>query len=95
MVAIAAVSLAACGSSNKSVGGTASVHSQFLAFAERMRSHGLTSFPDPVRAGSGLPSENTLVIDGYAFTLGPGANMSSPAFQQAMTACQPRGIGKR
>jgi hypothetical protein len=50
-----------------------------VKFAECMRSHGVTRFPDP--GGSGR-----LTIDGVAN--GSSLDVSSPAFKQALTACQ-------
>jgi hypothetical protein len=47
-----------------------------LNFARCMRSHGVSSFPDPTPSGGGF---NVNV---------PGINPSSPAFKAAQTACQ-------
>ena len=53
---------------------------QLLKYAECMRSHGLSDFPDPVPAPGG----------GYAFKVEPGLNPRSPTpqFKAATTACQ-------
>jgi hypothetical protein len=82
----AATVIAACGShspnSSGSLGASRSNPSQAqaqeegLSFARCMRSHRISSFPDPTPNGGG-------------FTLGaPGTNSSSPAFKAAQTACQ-------
>lgn len=49
---------------------------QALEFATCMRSHGLTSFPDPNSAG------------GFEFPVGGGINPQSPQFRSAQQACQ-------
>jgi hypothetical protein len=82
----AAAMIAACGSnspsgsaSSGSAGAGASqtqAQQDGLSFARCMRSHGVSSFPDP--------SPN-----GGAFNLSaPGINLSSPAFKTAQTACK-------
>jgi hypothetical protein len=71
-----AIVLAACGSSStKSSGSPAASSNQGVAFAECMRAHGLTNFPDP---GSG---------GGIQFSQGSGINPQSPGFQTAQKAC--------
>ena len=83
---VAAAVIAACGSnspgSSGSSGSSGSDASQAqaqqagLSFARCMRSHGVSSFPDPTPTGGG-------------FNLSaPGINSSSPAFKAAQTACQ-------
>lgn len=46
-----------------------------LALAKCMRAHGVPNFPDPTAGGNG-------------FELGPGLDLSSPAFKAARVACQ-------
>lgn len=56
-----------------------------LAFAECMRTHGEPDFPDPA-----LTASNTtplLDLRGLLFTVTPGLNPTSPAFQQAASDC--------
>jgi hypothetical protein len=77
---VLALLLAACGRSPSSPsGGTSSsggsISSEQLAFSQCMRSHGLSSYPDPTR--SGLPK------------VGPQQlGVTSSEFQAAETACQ-------
>jgi hypothetical protein len=53
-----------------------------LKFAECMRSHGLSKFPDPIRNGSG-----------GSFNLnGSGIDPLSPQFKSAIQACQKLGL---
>jgi hypothetical protein len=86
VAALVAAAIAACGSnsppSSGPPGSSSSNPSQTeaqqagLSFARCMRSHGVTSFPDPTPGGGG-------------FTLNaPGINSSSPAFRAAETACR-------
>ncbi len=73
--AVCVVALVACGSSHKPSPTTRSVaDSQGLEFANCMRAHGLTSFPDPSAGGGG-------------FELGAGIDPQSPAFKSARLAC--------
>ena len=83
-LAAARVVIAACGShsprrSGASAGSNASqtqAQQEGLSYARCMRSHGVSSFPDPSPNGGGL-------------SLGaPGVNSSSPAFKAAQTACR-------
>jgi hypothetical protein len=60
---------------------------RLLALAQCMRRHGLTNFPDPTIFQGGVPSGQSIVIDGYEFKLGAGLDPQSPMFQQAMRAC--------
>ena len=70
-VVTCAVLIAACGSSKKP---SASIHhSQFLAFSECMRSHGVTNFPDPSSSGG--------------IQLSGNMNPFSPAFKSAQARC--------
>jgi hypothetical protein len=74
---------AACGGGSSpasSAGGTLSLSSlttQALAYAQCMRAHGITNFPDPF--------ENSNQI-GFSTT---GLDTSSPRFKAANKACQP------
>ena len=82
----AAMVIAAYGSNSPSSSGSsgnsgsnpsqAQVQQEGLSFARRMRSHGVSSFPDPTPNGGGLNVS------------APGSNSSSPAFKAARTACQ-------
>ncbi|HXR22997.1 MAG TPA: hypothetical protein VN786_10605 [Acidimicrobiales bacterium] len=69
---------AAAGS--RSSGQSGPTEAQLLKYAECMRAHGLSNFPDPVPAQGG----------GFAFRVGPGLNPRSPTpqFQSATKACQ-------
>jgi hypothetical protein len=75
IVAACALLLVACGSSGKS-GSRASVASQGLQFANCMRAHGISNFPDPGPGGA------------LKLTPGSGLNPSSPAFEAAQRACK-------
>jgi hypothetical protein len=80
----AATVIAACGSSSPSSSGSsgrsgsdtsqAQAQPEGLSFARCMRSHGVSSFPDPSANG------------GFNISA-PGINPSSPAFRNAETAC--------
>jgi hypothetical protein len=82
----AAVVIAACGSDSPSSSGSsgssgsnpsqAQAQQEGLSFARCMRSHGVSSFPDPTPNGGG------------SNVSAPGINSSSPAFKAAQTACQ-------
>jgi hypothetical protein len=74
---------------SSSAGGSSGVMGQFLAYAQCMRSHGISDFPDPSTAGGGI-----------AFDLhgGPGSdlNRNDPRYEAANQACQsllPGGLG--
>jgi hypothetical protein len=69
------LTIAACGSSSQSTTSLASVHSQFVEFADCMRSHGVPDFPDP-RPGGGIHIQ-----------VGSGINPFSPAFKAAHANC--------
>jgi hypothetical protein len=56
---------------------TAQEQQDYLKAAACMRSHGITSFPDPSFAGGGVH-----------FTIPPGIDSSSPQFTQARQTCQ-------
>jgi hypothetical protein len=68
-----AVALAACGSSSKP-DTSASSEKPTLKFAQCMRAHGISNFPDPT--GNGLQIGGT------------GINPQSPAFQAAQRVCE-------
>lgn len=69
--------VAACGSSSHPTGTAISArYSQALKFSECMRSHGVTSFPDP-SAGGGIQLQSS-----------SGINPFSPAFKAAQGACR-------
>ena len=68
-----AVAIAACGSSGISRNGSGtSGPSGGIAFADCVRAHGITNFPDPSGGGSQIPA---------------GINPRSPGFQSAQNAC--------
>jgi hypothetical protein len=75
IVAVAACGalIAACGSSKKP--SASAHHSQFLAFSECMRAHGVTNFPDPGSSG------------GIQLNAGSGINPFSPSFKSAQGRC--------
>jgi hypothetical protein len=55
-------------------------------FAQCMRSHGMSNFPDPSQtAPSGAVA--VLVLKGMVFALGPGIDPKSPGFRQAASRC--------
>jgi hypothetical protein len=84
LIAIVAL-ISGCGSSapaeTGSGGGnnTAANAQKAVKFAECMRSNGVSQFPDPSASGK-------LTIDAVAN--GSGLNTSTPAFQQAISACK-------
>jgi hypothetical protein len=89
------VLISACGSSQpaatSSANNTAANAQQAVKFAKCMRRNGISNFPDPGASGK-------LTIDAVAN--GSSLDTSSPAFNQAMTACkelEPAGFtgGKR
>ena len=70
------VVVAACGSSGKSSsGGSNAKFAAGVRFADCMRSHGVSNFPDPSAGG------------GISITPGSGIDPRSPAFQSAQSAC--------
>lgn len=77
-----AVGIAACGSSSKPSAPAGSTGTgQAIAYADCMRSHGVTGFPDPGPEGFALPST---------------INQQSPSYQAAQRVCaklQPGPIG--
>jgi len=58
---------------------TASAHERAVKFAECMRANGVGAFPDPDASGA-------LTIDAVAN--GSSVDTSSPAFEQALSACK-------
>lgn len=78
---LCAVALAACGSSRKPTTSASSANaskaSAFLHFAECMRAHGVSNFPDPSGGGGGIK-----------IPIGAGFNPRSPAVQAAQSACR-------
>jgi hypothetical protein len=88
-VAGAAALLAACGSANNpgaaSIGESASIpsssdHSETLAYAACMRTHGEPDFPDPVALADGYY--------GFRILKGDGVVPGSPQFESAARACK-------
>lgn len=85
-VFLAGTVIAACGSgspshsSSSSSSGTdasqAQPQQELLNFSRCMRSHGVSSFPDPSAGGGGFDVSSA------------GINTSSPAFEAAQTACK-------
>lgn len=76
------MAVAACGGSSRpqsthSTGTASGKAGAALAFAQCMRAHGVTNFPDP-KAGS----------RGIQIQAGSGVNPSSPAFTAAQSACR-------
>ncbi len=65
---------------------SASQYRSALKFAGCMRSHGLSSFPDPARSVSASAGP-IFVVRGMEFELGSGLNPASPAFTRAAAAC--------
>jgi hypothetical protein len=84
LAALALVALiggAGCGASasSDSGGATATVHVQSLKFAQCMRDHGVSAFPDPDGSGG-------LTIDAVAN--GSSLDTNSAPFKQAISACK-------
>jgi hypothetical protein len=91
-VLVAALAVAACGSSSPNTGGATSAQgdssgnrAKGLAFARCMRSHGVTNFPDPGSGGGGFRLE---LSSGPSGTSVNGVAVNGPAFQSAMHACR-------
>jgi hypothetical protein len=85
-----ALLVAACGSTSTGSGQTdtnASNSAVLVKFSDCMRSHGVTSFPDPSTTQSG---GNSFGIDGYNFNLPANLNTQSPAYVSADKTCQGR-----
>jgi hypothetical protein len=88
---VAALGLAACGSSSTDTGGgstnshgaSAADAGKALAFARCMRSHGVTNFPDPT--GGRLELQVQKSPDSTSVN---GVEVNGPVFQSAMQACR-------
>jgi hypothetical protein len=86
---VAALGLAACGSSRPNTGGSTSAQgdpanaAKALAFARCMRSHGVSNFPDPTNGELKLQVQKT-----PNSTSVNGAEVNGPAFQSALQACR-------
>lgn len=86
ILAGATVPLAACGSSSPSSGTNAAATSngnKALAFAQCMRSHGVSNFPDPTGGKFNLRVQRT-----PGSTNVNGVEVNGPAFRSAMNACK-------
>ena len=70
-----AVIIAACGSGNSNSKNASNGFSAGVRFADCMRSHGVTNFPDPSAGG------------GIHLSAGSGINPFSPVFKAARAAC--------
>jgi hypothetical protein len=73
---------------------SASERQAALRFAQCLRAHGQSDFPDPTET----PPPGTtrvLVLRGMVFALKPGVDPKSPGFRQAMTACGVRPPGQQ
>lgn len=82
VLAALAVMVAGCGSRSTGKGGNnvgTGAHDRALKFAECMRAHGVSGFPDPGPSGS-------FTIDGVVN--GSSLNPNSEAFKQAIAACK-------
>ncbi len=84
----AALPLAACGSSSSSNSGTnaastTNTNNRALAFAQCMRSHGVSNFPDP--SGGHLNLQVQRTPDSTSVN---GVKVNAPAFKSAMQACK-------
>jgi hypothetical protein len=86
----AALPLAACGSSSSSNSGTNAAstasnpnNNKALAFAQCMRSHGVSNFPDPSGGHLDLQIQRT-----PNSTSVNGVEVNAPAFKSAMQACK-------
>jgi hypothetical protein len=88
----AMIGLAACGSSDPTgtAGGSTSAQdssansSKALQFAQCMRSHGVSNFPDPSSSG-GINLQVQKTPNGTSVN---GVEVNGPAFQSAMQACR-------
>jgi hypothetical protein len=91
---VAALGLAACGSSSSpdtggattSQGDSGANQAKALAFSSCMRSHGVPNFPDsPASGGGGFRVQ---IQSGPSGTSVNGVAVNGPAFQSAMQACR-------
>jgi hypothetical protein len=64
---------------------SASEHRKALAFAQCVRAHGDSSFPDP--AQSVAPGTPVIALRGLFFPVGSGFDPQSPAFKRAASQC--------
>jgi hypothetical protein len=79
---LALLTLAGCSNAPADTGGsgnTAAAHEQAMQFAQCMRDHGVSAFPDPDASGN-------LTIDQVAN--GSSVDTRSATFQAALTACK-------
>jgi hypothetical protein len=90
MLAVAAPLLAACGSSDPSNNiSAATKHSDAVAFAGCMRSHGVPNFPDPTGNGHGGLDIQASQRSGSGQSMKVnGVPVNAPAFQSAMQQCR-------
>lgn len=72
-----ALTIAACGSAQRSDSARSSGYSQGVRYSDCMRSHGVPNFPDP-SPGGGIPF----------ISANSGINTNSPAFQGAQSTCR-------
>jgi hypothetical protein len=82
--AACAAALAACGSGGNHHNKTAGKVSSDVEFAQCVRSHGYSKFPDP---GGAFPSAG----GGELFPTIPGFNPTSPVFKRDAAACGLKG----
>jgi len=91
---LAAVALAACGSSDPSTttaasNSSASKNASGLAFASCVRAHGVPNFPDPTSNGQGgIQIQQSQRSGSGPTTSVNGVQVNGPAFQGAMKDCQ-------
>lgn len=79
------LAIAACGSSNgpTSTHTGASLQKSLVNYAQCMRSHGVSGFPDPGTS----QGPNAFGIDGYTFNLPTTLSTQSPAYRNANKTC--------
>ena len=87
---ILSLALVACGSSGSPTSPTAAgKRTAAVAFANCMRTHGVTNFPDPGSNGhGGIEIQQSAGGGSGPATSVNGAKVSSPAFQSAMHSCR-------
>lgn len=81
---IGALAIAACGGSSTKAHSGSGVSAHLVSYSRCMRSHGVSSFPDP----STTETPNSFGVDGYNFDLPNGMNTQSPNYKSADLACQ-------
>ena len=69
-------------------GGAQSRRDQFLAVARCMRSHGVSTFPDPTHSPPPPSSGNAIGGNGWYLALGTAPERASPAYRRAAAACR-------